>query len=91
MTFRAHSTLYFATGIVFIALETFGIIWPAIVVKGLIIPLLIWLYASHIRDSIDRFHRVIITAQYLIAIGCLKQYDIKFRKTVHTDIKGKNP
>ena len=62
MNFRIHSTLYFATGISFIALEAIGATWPEIIVKVFIIPLLIWLYASHAKGSMNRFHRMIIVA-----------------------------
>ena len=156
MSFRAHSTLYFATVLCFIALETIGATWPEIIIKAFIIPMLIWLYASHTRgpnviffrkvylilpvavygflilwyiydglgdmlipiviyaveiltmlvaalnrqEKVNRqsfilvlinkikmpfeLARIIImstyvTAQYLIAAGCLKQYNIKFR------------
>jgi len=62
MNFRAHSTLYFATGLCFIALETIGATWPEIIVKAFIIPMLIWLYASHTKESMNPFHRMIIIA-----------------------------
>ena len=62
MNFRTHSTLYFATGVSFIALEAFGATWPEIIAKAFIIPMLIWLYASHASGSMNRFHRMIIFA-----------------------------
>lgn len=62
MSFRIHSTLYFATGISFIALETIGATWAGIITKAFIIPLLIWLYASHAKGAMNRFHRMIIIA-----------------------------
>jgi uncharacterized membrane protein YhhN len=62
MNFRTHSTLYFAAGIVFIALETLGATLPEIIAKTFIIPLLIWLYASHLKGAMKHFHRMIIAA-----------------------------
>ena len=62
MNFRTHSSLYFAAGIAFIALETIGAAWISIAVKSLIIPLLIWLYLRFIRGHWNRFHSLIITA-----------------------------
>ena len=62
MNFRTHTTLYFATGIAFIALETIGIAWISIAVKSLIIPLLIWLYLRFIRGHWNRFHSLILVA-----------------------------
>ena len=62
MNFRAHSTVYFTTGIAFIACETFEFIWAGIVIKALIIPLLIWLYASYIKAPWVQFHRTIVMA-----------------------------
>lgn len=62
MKFRTLSTLYFATGIVFIALETIGRLWPGIIVKALIIPILMLIYFSYIRQSVNGFHRMIMAA-----------------------------
>jgi len=62
MNFRTLSTLYFATGIVFIALETIGQLWPGIIVKALIIPILLLIYYSHIKQSVNGFHRMIMAA-----------------------------
>ncbi len=69
MNFRTHSTLYFATGIAFIALETIGAVWTGIAVKSLIIPLLIWLYLRFIRGQGNRFHSLIITALIFSWLG----------------------
>ena len=65
MSFRSHSTLYFASGIIFIALEAMGATWPEIIV------------ALNREKKVSR--QSYITAQYFIAAGCLKQYNIKFR------------
>ncbi len=62
MKFRTLSTLYFATGIVFIALETISWQWPGIIVKALIIPILFLIYFSYIRQSVTVFHRMIMAA-----------------------------
>lgn len=69
MNFRTHSTLYFAAGIAFIALETIGAVWIGIAVKALIIPLLIWLYLRFIRGHWNRFHSLVITALVFSWIG----------------------
>ena len=69
MNFRIHTILYFATGIVFIALETIGVAWISIAVKSLIIPLLIWLYLRFVRGHWNRFHRMIIIALIFSWIG----------------------
>ena len=69
MNFRTHTSLYFATGIAFIALETIGVAWISIAVKSLIIPLLIWLYLRFIRGHWNRFHSLIITALVFSWIG----------------------
>jgi uncharacterized membrane protein YhhN len=62
MNFRAHSLLYFGIGISFLALETIGAVWPGILVKALIIPVLIWLYLRFIRQEVNRFHGAVIAA-----------------------------
>jgi uncharacterized membrane protein YhhN len=62
MNFRAHSTLYFAAALAFIALESNGAVWTGIAVKSLIIPLLLWLYLRFIRGHGNRFHSLIIAA-----------------------------
>jgi len=69
MNFRTHTTLYFATGITFIALETIGVAWISIAVKSVIIPSLIWLYLRFIRGHWNRFHRLIIAALGFSWIG----------------------
>jgi uncharacterized membrane protein YhhN len=69
MNFRIHSLLYFATGIVFMTLETAGALYPAIVVKSFIIPVLIWLYLRFIRGEGNRFHRLVILALLFSWIG----------------------
>ncbi len=62
MNFRIHSLLYFGTGIAFISLETIGAVYPGIIVKDLIIPILIWLYLRFIKGESNRFHRMILLA-----------------------------
>jgi uncharacterized membrane protein YhhN len=69
MNFRIHSLLYFATGIVFIALETAGAYYPGIAVKALIIPVLVWLYLRFIRGEWNRFHGMILAALAFSWIG----------------------
>ncbi len=64
MRLRTHSTIYFATGIVFIALESIGATWPGIIVKAMIIPMLIWLYESQIKGQWNLFHRMIVIALF---------------------------
>jgi uncharacterized membrane protein YhhN len=62
VNFRTLSTLYFATGIVFIALETISWTVPGIIAKALIIPILLLIYRSHTRQSAESFHRLILAA-----------------------------
>ena len=62
MKFRTLSTLYFGTGIVFIALETINQVWPGIFIKALIIPILYLIYFSNIRNSMNGFHMKILAA-----------------------------
>jgi uncharacterized membrane protein YhhN len=49
-------------GIVFIALETLGMVWPGIIAKALIIPILFILYYRYVKSSMNLFHRLILTA-----------------------------
>jgi uncharacterized membrane protein YhhN len=44
------------------ALETIELTWPAIVVKALIIPILIFMYYRLIRNQMNGFHRMILAA-----------------------------
>ena len=69
MNFRLHSLLYFTTGIVFIALETWGLFLPGIAVKAIIIPLLVWMYLRFVRGEWNRFHRMILFALVFSWIG----------------------
>src|SRR4030042_2313929 len=62
MKFSTLSTIYFAMGIVFIALETIGMVWPGIIAKALIIPILFIVYYRYVRDYMNLFHRLILTA-----------------------------
>ena len=62
MNLRLWSTLYFAIGIIFMALETIGATWPAIIVKALIIPILFLLYLGFIKGQMNGFHRLILSA-----------------------------
>jgi uncharacterized membrane protein YhhN len=62
MSTRSLSTIYFAVGIIFIALETIGATWPGIIVKALIIPVLFFLYYRLIKGQINNFHRMIMCA-----------------------------
>jgi len=38
------------------------LLWPGIIVKALIIPILLLIYFSRIRQSVNKFHRIIISA-----------------------------
>ena len=81
MNFRTHSTLYFATGIAFIALETIGAVWAGIAVKSLIIPLLIWLYLRFVRGHGNCFHSLIITALVFSWLGDIALQLTQFQET----------
>ena len=81
MNFRTHSTLYFAAGIAFIALETIGAAWTSIAVKSLIIPLLIWLYLRFTRGYWNRFHSLIIIALVFSWLGDVTLQLTQFRET----------
>jgi uncharacterized membrane protein YhhN len=80
MNFRIHSLLYFATGIVFIALETTGAFYPGIAVKALIIPVLVWLYLRFIRGEWNRFHGMILAALAFSWIGDITLQLTAFRE-----------
>ena len=69
MNFRIHSLLYFGVSIAFIVLETLGSVYPGIIVKVLIIPILIWLYLRFIKAEVNRFHSMIIIALVFSWIG----------------------
>ena len=81
MNFRIHTILYFATGIVFIALETIGVAWISIAVKSLIIPLLIWLYLRFVRGHWNRFHSMIIIALIFSWIGDITLQLTQFKES----------
>ncbi len=81
MNFRTHSTLYFAAGIAFIALETIGAVWTSIAVKSLIIPLLIWLYLRFTRGHWNRFHSLIIIALVFSWLGDVTLQLTQFRES----------
>ncbi len=81
MNFRTHSTLYFAAGIAFIALETIGAVWIGIVVKSLIIPLLIWLYLKFSMGHWNRFHSLIIIALVFSWLGDVTLQLTQFRES----------
>jgi uncharacterized membrane protein YhhN len=66
---RSLSTIYFSVGIIFIALETIELTWPAIVVKALIMPILFLLYCLLIRKQWNNFHRMILSAFILSWFG----------------------
>jgi uncharacterized membrane protein YhhN len=69
MSTRSLSTIYFAIGIIFIALETIGATWPAILAKALIIPVLFFLYFRLIKGQINNFHRMIMSALVFSWLG----------------------
>jgi uncharacterized membrane protein YhhN len=69
MSTRSLSTIYFAVGIIFIALETIGATWPGIIVKALIIPVLFFLYYRLIKGQINNFHRMIMSALVFSWLG----------------------
>ena len=81
MNFRTHSTLYFASGIAFIALEIIGAVWIGIAVKSLIIPLLIWLYLRFTRGHWNRFHSLIIIALVFSWLGDVTLQLTQFRES----------
>ena len=62
MKFRTLSTLYFTMGIVFIALETIGQVWPGLISKALIIPILFLIYFRYVRNNVNHFHTMILAA-----------------------------
>ncbi len=62
MSTRSLSTIYFTIGIIFIALETIQATWPAIIIKALIMPVLILIYYRFIRNQMNGFHRMILSA-----------------------------
>jgi uncharacterized membrane protein YhhN len=69
MNLRFLSTLYFAIGIIFMALETIGASWLAIVTKAMIIPVLFILYLILIKGQMIGFHRLILSALILSWLG----------------------
>ncbi len=69
MSTRSLSTIYFAVGIIFIALETIGATWPGIIVKALIIPVLFFLYYRLIKGQINNYHRMILSALVFSWLG----------------------
>ena len=69
MNLRLWSTLYFAIGIIFMALETIGATWPAIIVKALIIPILFLFYLGFIKGQMNGFHRLILSALVFSWLG----------------------
>jgi len=69
MSTRSLSTIYFAISIIFIALETIGATWPAILAKALIIPVLFFLYFRLIKGQINNFHRMIMSALVFSWLG----------------------
>ena len=62
MKFRTLSALYFTMGIVFIALETIGQVWPGLISKALIIPILFLIYFRYVRNTVNHFHTMILAA-----------------------------
>lgn len=69
MNLRLLTTLYFAIGIIFMALETIGSTWFAIAAKALIIPVLIILYLGFVKGQMNGFHRSIISALVFSWLG----------------------
>jgi uncharacterized membrane protein YhhN len=69
MNTRSFSTIYFAIGIIFIALETMGATWPGLIAKALIIPVLFFLYIRLIKGQINKFHRIIMSALVFSWLG----------------------
>jgi uncharacterized membrane protein YhhN len=63
-------TLYFfAIGILFIILEQLDSFYPALLVKGMIIPALMFYYHSQIRKSYTAFHRLVMTGLFFSWLG----------------------
>ena len=69
MTTRTLSTIYFSVGIITIAFETIGTRWPALIAKALIIPVLFIIYYRLIKDQVNTFHRIIISALIFSWLG----------------------
>jgi uncharacterized membrane protein YhhN len=69
MNTRNLSTIYFAIGIIFIALETIAATWPGLIAKALIIPVLFILYLRLIKGYITTFHRMILSALVFSWLG----------------------
>jgi uncharacterized membrane protein YhhN len=69
MSTRNLTIFYFVVGIIFIALETFEVIWISIAIKALIIPLLMLLYYRLVRSQMNSFHRLILAALLFSWIG----------------------
>ena len=69
MSTKSLTTFYFAVGIIFIALETFEVVWISIAVKALIIPVLILLYYRLVRSQMNSFHKLILIALLFSWIG----------------------
>jgi uncharacterized membrane protein YhhN len=69
MTTRTLSTIYFSIGIVCIAFETIGARWPALIVKALLMPVLFIIYYRPIKDQVNNFHRMIISALLFSWLG----------------------
>jgi len=66
---RRLTVVYFAIGVIFIALEYMETTWLALVIKGLIIPVLMVLYYSLARFKMNSFHRFILVALFFSWVG----------------------
>ena len=69
MNTRTLSTMYFAIGVIFMAIETIGATWPGLIAKALIIPVLFILYVRLIEGHIAKFHRMILSALVFSWLG----------------------
>ncbi len=69
MSIKSLTTIYFAIGIICIAFETIGMRWPALIVKALIMPVLLIIYYRPVKDQMNNFHRMIISALIFSWLG----------------------
>jgi uncharacterized membrane protein YhhN len=69
MSTRSLTTIYFSIGIICIAFETIGTRWPALIAKALLMPVLFIFYCHQIKDQVNNFHRMIISALLFSWLG----------------------
>jgi uncharacterized membrane protein YhhN len=54
---------------IFIAFETIGTRWPALIAKALLMPVLFIIYYRPIKDQVNNFHRMIMSALIFSWLG----------------------